>query len=132
VRRPLSAARLVVGDVDEKHGSQGPAELLQLGVEGLRLRIVRGKPSRMKPSAASGSPSRSTITTDDHVVWDEVAAVHVLLRVLRGGLAEGSGLSRTARGRMSAGGVVGQLEVLQQPLALGSLAGPRRGLGGRD
>ena len=58
---------------------------------------VRGKPSRMKPSAASSESIALGDHADDHLVGDEVAAVHVLLR----GLARARSRSRTAARRMS-------------------------------
>ena len=83
--------------------------------------IVRGKPSRMNPSPASLRETRSAIRPDHHLVGHQVAPIHVLLRLVPelGALAD--------RGAKDvAGRVVRQAEVLLQPLALGSLAGPGR------
>ena len=63
---------------------------------------------------------------DDHLVGDEVAAVHVLLR----GAAE-LGLLAHRGAEDVAGRVVGQAQVFLQALALRSLAAARAGRGGR-
>ena len=76
-----AAHDLLVGDVDQDRGGQLPAELLHLVVERLGLGTVRGKPSRMKPSAASSRCDPLGDHADDHLVGHQVAAVHVLLRL---------------------------------------------------
>ena len=77
---------------------------------------VRGKPSRMKPSAASLGVDPLGDHADDHLVGDQVAAVHVLLR----GPAQ-LRLVAHRRPQDVPGRVIGQPQVFLQPLPLRAL-----------
>src|SRR5512139_1700610 len=112
---------LLLGDVDQDGRRDLPVQLDHPGVEGLGLRPGAGETvedeaiSRLIPLQALGDHA------DDHLVGDEVAPVHVLLRLLA---HLGPLLDRGAQD--VAGGVVRQPEVLLQALALGSLAAAGR------
>ena len=71
----------------------------------------------MNPSSASCESIRSAMIVDDHLVRDQVALVHVGLGVLAD-----LGLLADGRAQDVAGRVVGQVEVLLEPFALGALA----------
>ena len=118
---PTEAAHdLLVADVDQQHRGQLPTQLAQLG--GQRLGLRRGAREAVEDEAVGRLAGVDPLAdhADDHLVGDEVAAVHVVL----GGLAELGSLAH--RGAEDVPGrVVRQLEVLLQALALRALARPR-------
>ena len=73
---------LVVGDVDQERRGQLAAELAQLRVERLGLR--HGAREAVEDEAVGGLLALDPLGdhADDHLVGDQVAAVHVLLRLL--------------------------------------------------
>ncbi len=118
-RAPASepAHDLVVVDVDEDRRGQLAPEALHLLVE--RLGLAGGAREAVEDEAVLGLVALDALGdhADDHVVGDEVAAVHVLLR-----LAADLGLVAHGGAQDVAGRVVGQAEVGGEALALGPLA----------
>ncbi len=112
---------LVVGDVDQQHRVDDPAQLRQLGVECLGL--GHGARKAVEDEAVERLRGVDPLDdhADDHLVGDQVAAIHVLLR----GPAQ-LGLVAHRGTEDVAGGVVGQAQVFLQPLALGALSRPGR------
>src|SRR5262245_54564389 len=112
---------LLLGDVDEEHRGDLPPQAGHLRVQGLGLR--ESAREAVEDESVGGLVALQPLGdhADDHLVRDQIAAVHVLL-----GLPAdlGSLLDRGAQD--VARRVVGQPEVLLKALPLGSLAAPRR------
>ena len=109
---------LVVVDVDQDDGGQLLRNIAELPVECLGL--GHGPREAVEDEAVVGLAALQSVGDhpDDHFVGDEIAPVHVFLRLLAhlGALADGEP-EHVARG------VVRKFEILLQALALGPLAG---------
>ena len=112
---------LVVADVDQHHRGDAPVELGELGVERLRLRC---RPREaVEDEAVAGLLGVDPLGdhADDDLVGNQVAAVHVGLRV-----QADLGLVLDRGAEDVPGRVVGQAQVFVQKLALRALAGTGR------